>query len=284
MSENGEIVKTGKGTAEVFHIFFGNIVKNLNTSLYSDSGPIIENVNRILKAIVKYKEHSIILAIKTKCNRSGVFSFREVSLQYIETEIRLLKLNEASQYSDIPTKIIKGNSDIFSNFICESINNSIQSIFLLCLKKTDVTLLHKKCNESLKENYKPVSILPTLSTVFERSMFEQMSRFFYTFSKYQYGFRKGFSTQCLFASVINSRLLNRKQRPRINNLYSTWMKIVFRLPQGSILGPLLFNIFLVYLFFVINSMDIENYADENTPYAIDSFIGLLEKASESLFN
>ena len=164
-----------------FSHFFGNIVKNLNTSLYSDSDPIIENVNRILKAIVKYKEHSIILAIKTKCNRNGVFSFREVSFQYIETEIRLLKLNEASQYSDIPTKIIKGNSDIFSNFICESINNSIQSIFLLCLKKTDVTLLHKKCNESLKENYKPVSILPTLSKVFERSMFEQMSRFFILF-------------------------------------------------------------------------------------------------------
>ena len=84
--------------------------------------------------------------------------------------------------------------------------------------------------------------------------------------------------------MINSRLLNRKQRPRINNLYSTWMGIVFRLPQGSILGPLLFNIFLVYLFFVINSMDIENYADKNTPYAIDSLISLLQKASKSLFN
>ena len=197
LSENGEIVKTGKGTAEVFHIFFGNIVKNLNTSLYSDSDPIIENVNRILKAIAKYKEHSIILAIKTKCNRNSIFSFREVSFQYIETEIRLLKLNEASQYSDIPTKIIKENSDIFSSFICESINNSIKSsIFPSCLKHADVTPLHKKCNKSLKENYKPVSILPTLSKVFERrSMFEQMSRFFYTFSKYQYGFRKGFSTQ-----------------------------------------------------------------------------------------
>ena len=113
-----------------------------------------------------------------------------------------MKLNKASQYSDIPTKIIKENSDIFSNFICESINNSIKSsIFPSCLKHADVTPLHKKCNKSLKENYRPVSILPILSKVFERSMFKQMSSFFDDiFSKYQYGFRKGFSTQqCLLA-------------------------------------------------------------------------------------
>ena len=140
--------------------------------------------------------------IRTKCYKNGVFSFREVSFKENETEIRLLKLNKASQYSDIPTKIIKENSDIFSNFICESINNSIKSsIFPSCLKHADVTPLHKKCNKSLKENYRPVSILPILSKVFERSMFKQMSSFFDDiFSKYQYGFRKGFSTQqCLLA-------------------------------------------------------------------------------------
>ena len=71
-----------------------------------------------------------------------------------------MRLNKASQYSDIPTKIIKGNSDIFSNFISESINNSIKSsIFPSCLKHVDVTPLHKKCNKSLKENYRPVSVL-----------------------------------------------------------------------------------------------------------------------------
>ena len=111
-----------------------------------------------------------------------------------------MKLNKASQYSDIPTKIIKENSDIFSNFICESINNSIKSsIFPSCLKHADVTPLHKKCNETLKENYRPLSILPILSKVFERSMFREISSFFDDiFWKYQYGFRKGFSTQqCL---------------------------------------------------------------------------------------
>ena len=87
-------------------------------------------------------------------------------------------MNKVSQYSDIPTKIIKEKSDIFSNFICESINNSIKSsIFPSCLKHADVTPLHKKCSKSLKENYRPVSILPTLSKVFERNMFKQMSIF-----------------------------------------------------------------------------------------------------------
>ena len=95
-------------------------------------------------------KHPSILVIRTKCNRNGTFCFREVSFEEIEREVRLLKLNKASQYSDIPTKIIKENSDIFSNFICEIINNSIKSIFLSCLKHADVTSLHNKCNKSLK--------------------------------------------------------------------------------------------------------------------------------------
>ena len=45
----------------------------------------------------------------------------------IEIEIDLLKLNKASQYSDITTKIIKKNSDIFGIFIFGNINDSIKS-------------------------------------------------------------------------------------------------------------------------------------------------------------
>ena len=66
------------------------------------------------------------------------------------------------------------------------------------------------------------------------------------------------------------------------------MEIAFGILKLSILGPLLFNIFLANLFFIIvNSIDIANYADENAPYAtandIDSLTASLEEASKSLF-
>ena len=94
MTENGKLVKTEKETAEAFNNFFGNIVKNLNISQYSDFDPIIENVkDPTLKAILKYEKHPSILAIRTKGNRNSTFNFKEISSKEIETETRLLKLN-----------------------------------------------------------------------------------------------------------------------------------------------------------------------------------------------
>ena len=111
-------------------------------------------------------------------------------------------MNKASQSSDIPTKIIKENVDIFAEFLWKSINSSIKSsTFPSCLKLADVTPLHKKGKKDKKDNYRPVSILPTLSKCFEKCMFSQMSAYFdEIFSKHRYGLRKGYSSQqCLLA-------------------------------------------------------------------------------------
>ena len=77
----------------------------------------------------------------------------------------------------------------------------------------------------------------------------------------------GFSKKALF--LIKSYLSNRWQRIKINNSYSSWIELLLGVPQGSILGPLLFNINLNYLFFLARDTDICNIADDNTLYTCD---------------
>ena len=58
----------------------------------------------------------------------------------------------------------------------------------------------------------------------------------------------------------------RKQRTQVGFAYSKWSKIRRGIPQGSILGPLLFNIFVIDIFMIIEQSDIYNFADDNTLY------------------
>ena len=147
-------------------------------------------------------------------------------------------------------------------------------------------------------------------------MHSQISAYFdKILSKYQFGFRKGYSSQqCLLVlmekwkkclekggkcgalltdlskafdcllhdlliaklhahgfeidslRLIYSYLVGRKQRVKIDNEYSIWLEILFGVPQGSIVGPLFFNIQMCGLFFVAESIDIASYAHNTTPY------------------
>ena len=86
--------------------------------------------------------------------------------------------------------------------------------------------------------------------------------------------------------LLHSYLTKRKQRVKIFSTLSEFMKVIFGVPQGSILGPLLFNIFINDLFPFIRETEICNFADDNTLYGcgpdIHTIISQLDQDSKRI--
>ena len=155
---------------------------------------------------------------------------------------------------------------IFLNFFCQyhSINSST---FPEQLKWVDVKPLFNKNIRTDKENYWPVSFLRNIFKIYERCLFKQLHDYLdIIFSQNQCGLRKAFSVvncpfpilekwrECLDqgdgALLTKLYCLPHKRRKRItiNDAYSLCSENFFGLPKRSILGPLLFNIFICNLF------------------------------------
>ena len=162
-----------------------------------------------LNAILKYKNHPSMHVIKRFCQRFSSFYFSHVDKNTVLKEIKKLNLNKAVQDSDIPVKILKENTDFFADYIYLQFNEAVDSSkFADFLKPANISVAFKHGLRNKKENYKPVSILPLISKVFEKIICIQLSNHFDNFlSKFQCGFRKGYSPTTL--STVNDRYLEK---------------------------------------------------------------------------
>ena len=249
------------------------------------------------------------------------FSFKKVSIGEAEKELREQNSNKATTFGNIPTKILKQSSKSCSDTLQKLFNDALRDgYFPDKLKRADITPVFKKDDPTKAKNYRPVSVLPGVSKIFERLMHKQISFYIDQFlSPYMCGYRKGFSTQHALLSLIEkwkkvldnkgyggailmdlskafdtinhdlliaklhvygfskeslklikSYLTNRWQRTKLNTGFSKWTEILLGVPQGSVLGPLLFNIYINDLFFLTEKTNVCNYADDTTFYACDS--------------
>ena len=124
-----------------------------------------------------------------------------------------------------------------------------------------------------------------------KGIYDQIHSFFYKiFSSKQWKFRKGYNEPHAIIALIKkwktsvsngdgnyfdksspvfiyNYLSNRKERLKVHDSFSSWSEILFENPQGLILGPLLFKIFICDKINFLVDFEIADYADGSTPFS-----------------
>ena len=287
--ENDKYISCFKEKAGIFNRFFALQCRTLvsGSNLPSFTSLTSKRISNISFGIEK------IVDVINKLNSKKAHGFDGIS-------ISMLKL--------CPREVALPLSLIFKNCI-------EHGVFPTKWKRANVQPVHKKNSRQSKSNYRPISLLPICSKIFEKVIFDNMYAFFTEqnlLSRNQSGFRPGDSTinqllsltteifnafedfdetRAVFLDIskafdkvwheglcfklkrngVNGNLLNlissflsdRKQRVVLNGIESEWETVYSGVPQGSVLGPLLFLIYINDLTDNIKSR-IKLFADDSS--------------------
>ena len=226
-----------------------------------------------------------------------------------------MKNNIAVGVDDINVKLVKDSKHTIATSLRKLVNLSYKiSKFPNCMKRAMVKAIHKKGDTDDPSNYRPLSILPIISKIFERSAVNQLVKYLENqklLTDVQHAYRKGHSTQTCLNEIVNyiyeendkgqivgiasldlskafdsinhhlllqklaklglgqtslnwcqSYLTDRRQQTKFSNFVSDIKLVTSGVPQGSILGPILFICFVNDLPRVFENCKIMSYADD----------------------
>ena len=281
ISENDKVITNNLEICEKFNTFFVNVAKSI--------GDGSEGLSR--------EDHPSIQAIKSNIPLPDTkFEFKPVDESKVSGYLGRVGLRKATCPDNIASKILHLTKPVIippppvTNFINRMIT---ECKFIDELKYARVSPIFKKKDPLDIQNYRPVSILPIVSKLYERTLEEQLSVYFENlFHPYLSAFRKIYSCQSVLLAIseewrspldrgdyvaailmdlskafdclphslikdklkayflsenavnlVSSYLVDRKQCVQIGSNRSTFQAIYKCVLQGSILGPLIFNIF-----------------------------------------
>ena len=196
--EDGTMVNQDSQIAEILNQYFTNNTDSLpisiKDSLLLPTSDILDPVEKSLK---KYEAHPSICKIKNTMMLSDKFELRKVTTEEVDIKIRQLNPIKASPVDCKPTKLLLTNSDVFSVAIQSLFNSRLsKGTFPKDLKAGDISSRFKKEDAFTKKNYRPITVLPSLSKIYERLMQYQMLPCVQSFlSSLLCGFREGCGTQ-----------------------------------------------------------------------------------------
>ena len=165
--------------AQEFNNFFESTVDTLgiveNTLLLNNHLMIGSNKCGVENAISKFETHPSILSIKENVKVDCKFSFSTISADEINREIKSLNPKKAGTFMDIPTKQLKQVCDVVCEPLSKIWNEEIieRKIFPAKLKLADISPIFKALQRTSVKNYRPISVLPIVSKIFERIMDKQ---------------------------------------------------------------------------------------------------------------
>ena len=185
--ENDKIVNNTKDICDTFNTFFVNVANDIGKDVIFDGN-----------------SHPSILKIKNNTQHNTLFDFKPTDVDTIHKLVSKINIKKATGVEQISSKLLRAGAPVLNKHITTLVNNTIKtSVFPTRLKEAQVVPLHKKNDPLDKKNYRPVSILPTISKVYEMVLSDQLTDLFENiFHTFLCAFRKGHGCQTTLLRLL----------------------------------------------------------------------------------